>query len=421
MEKISVNPFEEVSEHIKTAAHSLQLSEAVLEKLLRPEHVRNETLKIKTSNGNEVLEAYRVQYNNARGPFKGGIRFHPNADQSEVSALAATMTVKCAVVDIPFGGAKGGVVCDPKKYSETELEQIARAYVQAFLPYLGVDVDIPAPDVYTNPKIMAWMLDEFEQITSQNAPAFITGKPIALGGSVGRDTATAQGAVYVFEEYAKKTNTSLEGLRVAIQGFGNAGATIAKLLHAHGCLIVAASDSSGSIVNPSGIDPALLEEVKLMGKSVIDYVSVDGSTCEIASSSDVLFVECDLLIPAALDNVITVENFERIKTKAILELANNPVTKEAEEKLTTQGVDILPDVLVNAGGVVVSYFEWVQNRQQWYWDEQTVKERLHQKMVTAFDQMYEKKKATMTYREAAYQLGVERVAVAVKLRGGLVK
>ncbi len=419
MEKTSVNPFEQITEHIKKAATLLKLDKPVLDKLLTPEHIRNETLQIKTSKGVEILEAYRVQYNNARGPFKGGIRFHPHADEAEVSALAATMAVKCAVVDIPFGGAKGGVVCDPKNYTESELEQISRAYVQAFLPYLGADVDIPAPDVYTNPKIMAWMLDEYEQITSQNAPAFITGKPLELGGSVGRDTATAQGAVYVLEEYALKLALPLSGLKVAIQGFGNAGATIAKLLHTRGCLIVAASDSKGSIMNASGIDPTVLEEIKTQGKSVVDYNIENDTSFKFGLPNDVLFVECDVLIPAALDNVITVDNLAKVTARTILELANNPVTKEAEEKLHEQGVDILPDVLVNAGGVVVSYFEWVQNRQQWYWDEQTVKERLHAKMVSAFDQVHNKKQATMTYREAAYQLGIQRIASAVKLRGRL--
>jgi len=412
----SANPFDQISHHLTTAAKSLDISEKVLKKLLTPQFIRNEELDVKTSKGNETFEAYRIQYNNARGPFKGGIRFHPDADESEVSALAAAMAVKCAVVDIPFGGAKGGVVIDPKQYSSEDLELVSRAYVQAFLPYLGIDVDIPAPDVYTNAQVMAWMLDEFEQATGQNMPGFITGKPIALGGSLGRDTATAQGSVYVFLEYAANNKISLHGLRVAIQGFGNAGATVAKILHNEGAKIVSISDSKGTISCAEGIDPVELEEFKnaARGNSVIDFKK-EGNF-ETGESDVVLFADCDLLIPAALDNVITAENVSQIKAKTILELANNPTTPEAEESLTKNGVDILPDVLVNAGGVAVSYFEWVQNRQQWYWTEEVVAERLKAKMISAFKCVNVKKTAENSYRQAAYIVGVERLATAISLR-----
>ncbi len=415
------DPFQQISSHIKKAAATLKVESAVLEKMLKPQFIRNDTLKVKTSQGNESLEAYRVQYNNSRGPYKGGIRFHPLADESEVSALAAAMAVKCAVVDVPFGGAKGGVVCDPKKYTQSDLEVVARAYVQAFLPYLGSDVDIPAPDVYTTPQIMAWMLDEAEQTTGRSNPAFITGKPVPLGGSLGRDTATAQGAVYVFIAYAEKYDLKLDKLRVAIQGFGNAGATIAKLLHAKGSLIVSISDSRGTISSTSGIDPVALEKFKNENpkSSVIDFKCETELT--ISESEEVLFVDCDLLVPAALDNVITKSNVEKVKTKVILELANNPVTPEAEEFLSKKSVDILPDVLVNAGGVMVSYFEWVQNRQHWYWTAETVCERLHEKIVKAFHEVSDKKTETTTYREAAYLLGIERMAKAISLRGGFDK
>ncbi|HMO78381.1 MAG TPA: Glu/Leu/Phe/Val dehydrogenase [Candidatus Paceibacterota bacterium] len=416
MTKHRNDPFLEVQSHIKKTAGRLDLDQNTTDKLLSPNNIRNEKLKVKTEKGIEEFDAYRIQYNNARGPYKGGIRFHPAADESEVTALAATMSVKCAVVDIPFGGAKGGVVCDPKQYSEKDLEKISRAYVQSFLPYLGIDVDIPAPDVYTTPQIMAWMLDEFEKEVGANSPAFITGKPIALGGSKGRDTATAQGAVYVLDEYLKLGEKTSSPLRVAIQGFGNAGATVAKLLVAKGMLIVSVADSQGSISNTAGLDIYALERHKLSGKSLSEYVS-PGETDSYGDSSAVLYTKCDVLIPAALDNVVTKENVEKIQAKVILELANGPVSGEAEAVLLKKEIDVLPDVLVNAGGVVVSYYEWVQNRQQWYWDEQTVAERLETKMRKAFTEVLEKKGESNSYREAAYELGVGRLAQAVKLRG----
>lgn len=415
-----MNPFEQVASHIKSAATRLAVKPAILTKLLQPEHIRNSNIEIETSNGKETFEAYRVQFNSARGPYKGGIRFHPKADESEVSALAATMAVKCAVVDIPFGGAKGGVVIDPKKYSEKELEQVSRGYVREFLPYLGIDVDIPAPDVYTSPQVMAWMLDEYETITNQSVPGFITGKPVELGGSLGRDTATAQGAVYVVEEYVARKSLPLEGLRVAIQGFGNAGAVMAKLLHAHGCHIVAVSDSRGTLMCKDGLFPQDLEKLKQDGGSVVDYLCPENSDdYSVGKSDDVLFVECDILIPAALDNVITAENVSRIKADTIVELANNPVSGEAELVLVKNNVDVLPDVLVNAGGVVVSYFEWVQNRQQWYWEETVVRDLLYKKMVKAFGLVHENKRNELTYRESAYEVGVGRIAKAMELRGGV--
>ena len=410
------NPFLEVQNHLKKTASKLNLSDAITNRLLTADNLRNEKLKVKTENGMEEFDAYRIQYNNARGPYKGGIRFHPAADESEVSALAATMSVKCAVVDIPFGGAKGGVVCDPKQYSEKDLESISRAYVQAFLPYLGVDVDIPAPDVYTTPQIMAWMLDEFEKAIGANSPAFITGKPVALGGSLGRDTATAQGAVYVLDEYLKQNNTATKSLRVAIQGFGNAGATVARLLAQKGMLIVSVADSQSTITNEVGLDVVALEKHKQSGQSLKDFKSTSGEDIH-SDSKAVLYTKCDVLIPAALDNAITEENVTKVDAKVILELANNPVSGAAETLLIQKGTDILPDVLVNAGGVVVSYYEWVQNRQQWYWDEVTVRERLEAKMRKAFAEVLAKKGSSNSYREAAYELGVERIATAIKLRG----
>ncbi len=417
------DPFIEVVEHIVGAGKLLSAAESEINKLLKPQFIRTDTLKVKTKYGDETFSAYRVQFNNARGPFKGGIRFHPKADESEVSALAATMAIKCAVVNIPFGGAKGGVVIDPKKYDDGDLEKVSRSYIKSFLPYIGVDVDIPAPDVYTSSKTMAWMLDEYEQITGQSSPGVITGKPLSLGGSVGRDTATAQGAVYVLEEYLKTQNKNISGLKVAIQGFGNAGAIVAKLLHAKGAIITAVSDSSATLINPNGLDPAEILEAKNLGKSLLEYggdkTNSDIGLQVVSDSSAVLYTEVDILIPAALDNVITSANADKVKATAIFELANNPTSAEAEKTLIEKGVDIIPDVLVNAGGVVVSYFEWVQNRQQWYWDELTVKERLQEIMLKAFQEIYKQKEARYSYRATAYKIGVGRILEASRLRGQL--
>lgn len=421
LEKEKKDPFAEVATYIKNAANLLSVAEVKIDQLLKPQFVHTETLKVETRYGDETFSAYRIQFNNARGPFKGGIRFHPKADQSEVTALAATMSIKCAVVNIPFGGAKGGVVIDPKRYDDIDLEKISRAYIKAFLPYIGVDLDIPAPDVYTNAKTMAWMLDEYEQITGLSSPGVITGKPLCLGGSVGRDTATAQGSVYVLEEYLKTQNKDISGLKVAIQGFGNAGAVVAKLLHAKGALIVSVSDSSGTISYEKGLDPAEMQDYKNGGKSLLDYgkeKNITDTDFQFSpDSNSVIFTEVDILIPAALDNVITIDNVNQIKAKAIFELANNPITSEADNILSTQGIDVLPDVLVNAGGVVVSYFEWVQNRQQLYWDEVTIRERLEKIMLKAFQEIYKQKDSRFSYRTAAYKIGVSRIMEAMEFRG----
>ncbi len=425
MEHTKTNPFEEIKKHITNTARNLNISDSDINTLLKPQNIRNHNLKVKTKHGDETFSAYRIQFNNARGPFKGGIRFHPKADESEVSALAATMAIKCAVVNIPFGGAKGGVVVDPKKYDDEDLEKISRAYIKTFLPYIGVDMDIPAPDVYTNAQTMAWMLDEYEQITGISSPGIITGKPISIGGSLGRATATAQGAVFILDEYTKITEKDLNGLRVAIQGFGNAGATVAKLLHARGCLIVGVSDSSATLINENGLDPQPFIDAKNTNKSLWEFGNelkvTDPSLSVTPNPNAVLFIDTDILIPAALDNVIHADNVNEIKASAILELANNPVSYEAEEILTLRGIDVIPDVLVNSGGVVVSYFEWVQNKQQWYWDEDLVAGRLHDTMVSAFKSIYEQKTATETYRNTAYRIGVGKIVEAMRLRGQLGK
>ena len=328
-----MNPFQQIQYHLTQVSERLGLTSAEIDLLTQPEAVREASLHVSTPDGPLELPAYRVQFSSVRGPYKGGIRFHPNADSAEVSALAAAMAIKCAVVDIPLGGAKGGVAIDPKAHSTATLAAVARAYVRAFAEYLGVDRDIPAPDVYTTPEIMGWMLDEYETLHGRREPGMITGKPRVLGGSVGRDTATAQGAVYVLEEYLATEQSSLAGLRVAVHGYGNAGATIAKLLHGAGALIVAVSDSQGTLVSPYGLDPHAVSKAKSEGRDVTDLYCT-GSVCDSAALARdgvaieppeaVLYEPVDVLVPAALDNVITAENASRVQASTICETGQQP-------------------------------------------------------------------------------------------------
>ncbi len=411
-----MDPLAQIKHHSKEAALHTAITESELNVFLTPQNIYEETLKIETEAGNREFKAYRVQFNNARGPYKGGIRFHPQSDLSEVSALAAAMSIKCALVNIPFGGAKGGVVIDVKHETKATLQAVSRSYVKAFQPYLGVDVDIPAPDTYTNAEIMSWMLDEYELIIGQNAPGFITGKPLELGGSYGRSDATAYGSIYVLEEYLAAHNQQFSELRVAIQGFGNAGANVAKLLYARGATIVAVSDSTATLRAEGGLNPLVLADYKDKGLSFKDY---QASGVVIDATDSVLSLECNLLVPAALDNAVTKDNASSLKAAVVLELANNPVTPEADEYLTSRGVEILPDVLVNAGGVIVSYFEWVQNRQQYYWTEEEVQKRLEATIKTAFKNVLAHKGEKMSYRQAAYKVALNRLLAAMRLRGRL--
>lgn len=420
-------PFEQIQQHIQEAATSCGISKDMQARLLIPDTVIEKTLQVEHDGVLIKLPAYRVQWNDARGPYKGGIRFHPHADLEEVKALSAAMAIKCAVVDIPLGGAKGGVVFDPKSYTRSEIENVARSYAREISEHIGVDRDIPAPDVYTNSEIMAYMLDEYERTIGRHEPGAFTGKPLSLGGSRGRDSATAQGGVYVLEMLMRERHTKPQETRVAIQGFGNAGATMAKLLHAAGYRIVALSDSKGTLMNQDGLDPNRVEEAKHKGDAVTSLYC-EGTVCDelkmkedgatVGGPDDVLFVPCDVLIPAALDNQITEENCEKVTAKIILELANNPVTPEADGSLFERGVVIIPDVLANAGGVTVSYFEWVQNRQQYYWSEVDVEERLKKVMVTAYMEVEERaREGKVSLRDAAYQVGVGRIHAAMLARG----
>ena len=426
-----MTPFQQIQHHMQTALASLanqdEFSGCDVTQVLKPYHFHERTLSIHTENGERALEAFRVQFNNARGPYKGGIRFHPDANSEEVKALAGAMAVKCAVVDVPLGGAKGGVMVDPKTCSVAEIEAIARAYATSFSDVLGVDQDIPAPDVYTTPQIMGWMLDAYERVVGRSEPGMITGKPQSIGGSLGRENATAQGGVYIIEEHMHRTGVAPEDVRVAIQGFGNAGAHVAKLLHDRGYLIVAVSDSKGTLYNPHGLDPIAIENAKNKTRAVTglycegtvcDLDALDRDGAEVLDAEAVIGVDCDLLVPAALDNAIRNDTVDSVQAHTILELANNPITPEADAVLHERGVVIIPDVLANAGGVTVSYFEWVQNRQQLYWTEEEVAEKLHTRMLHAYSEIYTyAKEKDVSLREAAYTIGLARILRAMKDKG----
>jgi glutamate dehydrogenase (NAD(P)+) len=362
----------------------------------------------------QIFHAYRIQYNTARGPAKGGIRWHPEETIDTIRALAAWMTWKTAVVDIPLGGGKGGITCNPKSMSEAEKQRLARAYIRAIASTLGVSKDVPAPDVYTTPQIMAWMMDEYETLVGHHHPGVITGKPIPLGGSEGRGDSTARGGVYVTREAAKILNIDLRDKTMAIQGFGNAGQYAALLGNEIlGLKLIAASDSKGGIYNAKGLDPKQVVDYKLKTGSLQGFPGAESITNE-----ELLELDVTVLFPAALENVITVANADRIRCKISCELANGPTTPEADEILYQNKVFVLPDFLANAGGVTVSYFEQVQNTYNFYWPLQEVHERLDQKMTQAYHgvyQMYLQEKVNM--RQAAYLVSVAKVAEACKLRG----
>lgn len=395
---------------LEKVSNLMQLSDEEKSYLSKPARVHKATLNV----AGEEYPAFRIQYNDARGPTKGGIRFHPEVDEEEVQSLAFWMSLKTAVVDIPLGGGKGGVRINPKKLSQDQLEELSRKYIRAFAEHLGEDKDIPAPDVYTTPQIMAWMLDEFETIIGKTEPGMITGKPLEVGGSKLRDIATAQGGVYVLEEALKKVG--LSGKKVIIEGFGNAGMTAAKLLTNKGFTIVGVSDSTGGIYNANGLNIPKVIKAKKATKSVKAYTQENEAT-EL-QGEEILFQEGDILIPAALADSITEENAEKIQARIILELANGPITAKADEILHKRNVLVLPDILANAGGVTVSYFEWVQNRQRFYWEIEEVDERLKKRMTTSFKQIWDIHESNdYSFRENTYILAIRRILEAAKLRG----
>jgi glutamate dehydrogenase (NADP+) len=397
------------------AARHLQIDPDVLEKLKYPRETTKVRLMIRMDDGSrKSFLAWRCRYDDTRGPTKGGIRFHPESDADEVETLAFWMTFKCAVMNLPYGGGKGAVRIDPRQLSKTELERLSRAYMQAFARIIGPDRDIPAPDVYTNSMIMGWMADEYGQIVGENSPAVITGKPIALGGSLGRDDATARGGYYLVRDLAKDLGLGLQ-MRVVVQGFGNAGQFIAKLLAADGHKIVAVSDSGGAVQSSAGLDVDRLIAAKAAGKPVSSLIGGDVTALD---PNALIGVDCDLLVPAALENMIHEKNADQVKAKAVLELANGPVTPEADAVLAKKNIVVLPDILANAGGVTVSYFEWVQNRQGYYWPLEDVHRRLHEIMVRegrAIWQIAKDKKVSC--RTAAYIHALGRLASAIEAHG----
>ncbi len=412
---VSPNPFEVAQRQLDEAAQVMKLDPAVHELLRWPLRELHVTLPVKMDDGTtKIFHGFRVQYNDSRGPTKGGIRYHPDETIDTVRALAAWMTWKCAVVDIPLGGAKGGIICNPKEMSQGEIERLSRAYIRQVGRILGLEKDVPAPDVYTNPQIMAWMADEYAFLKGYNEFGVITGKPLALGGSAGRGDATARGGVYCLREAGKALNIDLKGATTAIQGYGNAG-TFAHKLGAEilGLKVVAVSDSKGGIYNPDGLDYEAVFAHKQETGSVIGFPGAKSITNE-----ELLELDVTVLIPAALESVITAENADRIKAKLIAELANGPTTPDADKILHEKDAYVIPDFLCNAGGVTVSYFEMVQNAYDYYWEESLVHERLDKKMTAAFHAVHDAAKEYGVHnRMAAYIVAVSRVAEAVKLRG----
>jgi glutamate dehydrogenase (NAD(P)+) len=410
------NPFKIAQAQLDEAAEKLGLDEATHDLLRWPMREYRFTLPVKMDSGKtKLFHAYRVQYNAARGPTKGGLRWHPDETIDTVRALAAWMTWKTAAVNIPLGGGKGGVTCNPKEMSETEKERVARAYIRAVGYELGIDRDVPAPDVYTTPQIMAWMMDEYETMMNHSHPGVITGKPIPLGGSQGRGDATARGGIYVVRELARKLDMDPAKATYAVQGFGNAG-QYAALLHKEvllGGTLVAASDSSGGVYNANGLDVEKLVHHKRETGRITGFNGGDAVTNE-----ELLELNMDILYPAALENIITAKNAANIKARIVCELANGPTTPDADKILHENGVWVLPDFMANAGGVTVSYFEQVQNSSNYYWPLSDVHAQLDRKMTEAFEGIYAmRERAKVHSRLAAYMVAVSRVAEACKLRG----
>ncbi len=401
------NPFESAIQTLEQANKYAAVKDSVFEKIKKPEHIHEFTIHA----AGKKYQGYRVQHNSARGPYKGGIRFHQHVDIDEVKALATWMSLKCAVADIPYGGGKGGVACNPKEMSLEEKESIARGWVKEMAKNIGAWKDVPAPDVNTDGQVMAWMLDEYEKIIGKKEPGVITGKPLELGGSLGRDKATSQGGFFILRE-AMKAN-KLKHNSVAIQGLGNVGGWLAEILHKEKFKVVAVTDSKGGVYSEKGLDiPKVLAHKKKTG-SVIGYPDTKSITNE-----EIITLPVDILAPSALESVITGVNAGAVKAKIILEMANGPTTPEADEVLQKQGVIVVPDILANAGGVTVSYFEWVQNLSSYYWSLEEVDKKLEHQMIKAFSAVHETaQKHKISYRLAANVLALQRIAKAMELRG----
>lgn len=409
-----MNPFDNAIKQLEDASKYCTSEKKLIEILKYPQRIIEVSIPLQMDNGKiRVFKGYRVQHNNARGPYKGGIRFHPDVNVDEVKALALWMSMKCAVVDIPYGGAKGGIIVDPRKLTQHELEHLTRGYTDKLFDVIGPKTDIPAPDVNTNSQTMAWILDEYSHIGREHNPAIVTGKPVENEGSLGRDTATAMGGKYVLLEYLKTKAKEPEALSVAIQGFGNAGYNIAKLLHDEGMSIVAISDSRGTIYNEAGIDPIKAMKFKERNGSI---KNMPGTT--LIQPEELFSIKCDILVPAALENAIDQSIAKKVKAKIILELANGPITPEADLIFKDRGIDVIPDILANAGGVTVSYFEWVQNISRNYWTLEKVETRLKEIMLKSFNDINDfciLKKCT--FREAAFAIAITRICLATQNRG----
>ncbi|MFZ9023502.1 MAG: Glu/Leu/Phe/Val family dehydrogenase [Anaerohalosphaeraceae bacterium] len=415
--------FQDAIGRLDAASAYAKIDQEALERLKYPKAILQVSIPLRMDDGSlKMLTGYRVRHDDARGPTKGGIRYHPDVTLAEVKALAFWMTCKCAVVGIPFGGAKGGIKVHPKELTPLELERLSRGYIRRVADFIGPETDIPAPDVYTNAMVMGWMMDEYSKIQRHHCPAVITGKPIPLGGSEGREDATGRGAYYCIKELEKIRQLKPEKTRIAIQGFGNAGRHAARLLHQDGYKIVAVSDSKGGIYNPDGFDVPSLIHFKNKTREV-KAVYCKGTVCEIVeadaiTNEELLELNVDILIPAALENQVTEHNAPKIKAPVIVEIANGPTTPEADEILTASGALIVPDILANAGGVTVSYFEWVQNKSGLYWPEPEVQDRLQQIIAREFNALYGMSSENdIPMRTAAYAQALSRIGRAIEAKG----
>ncbi|MET3682355.1 glutamate dehydrogenase [Alkalibacillus flavidus] len=398
---------------VKDALERLGYPDEAYELMKEPVRMITVRIPVRMDDGKiKVFTGYRAQHNDAVGPTKGGVRFHPNVSEMEVRALSIWMTLKSGIVDLPYGGGKGGIVCDPREMSFRELEALSRGYVRALSQVVGPTKDIPAPDVFTNSQIMAWMMDEYSRIDEFNNPGFITGKPIVLGGSHGRESATAKGVTICIEEACKKRGIKLQGARVIVQGFGNAGSFLAKFMHDMGAKVIAISDAEGALHDPEGLDIDYLLDRRDSFGTVTNLFE------DTLSNDEMLELDTDILVPAAIENQITEENAHNIQADIVVEAANGPTTLKATEILTERDILIVPDVLASSGGVTVSYFEWVQNNQGYYWKEEEVQEKLRQVLVKAFNNVYTTaQNRNIDMRLAAYMVGVRKMTEAARFRG----
>lgn len=419
------SPFDNAMQQLRTAADVVGIDANTLELLQKPQRVHEIAIPVRRDDGTiKNFRGYRVQYNNACGLYKGGIRFHPAVDIDEIKALSFWMTIKCAVVGLPYGGAKGGVEVDPRELSARELQELSRGYVRGLYREIGPKIDIPAPDVYTNEQIMGWMMDQYSLLKGYATLGAFTGKPVEIGGIAARATATARGGFFLLERIAQQLNKNPKDMRIAIQGCGNAGYTFAQMAHKAGYIIVGLSDSRGAIIAKNGknIDPSVVMERKQQ-KGYIDGIYYAGSACDnknfiAATNTELLEMDCDVLVPAAIENQITEKNAQNIQSEIIIELANGPTTPEADKILFDKDVTIVPDVLANAGGVTVSYFEWLQNMQNTVWSENDTNRKLSKIMIGAYDDVCAKAhEHTIDYRTASFILAIERIEKAMSCRG----